>query len=106
MPTLIDTEIRCPLCKVRVSVYQRSCPGCGADVSLLADLHLLPYALFNAGLELYTQGDFPAALVKFAAAVESKPDLHDAHRMLARTAESLSTRELAERHRRLGEKES
>lgn len=101
MSRLVAKEIRCPFCKARLSVYERSCPHCQGDLSLLSDLHLLAYALFNDGLALYAQGDYAAALIKFAAAVEWDPALSDAHRMLARTAESVSPAELSARHEQL-----
>ena len=103
MARLLDKELRCPFCKTHLSVYQRSCTGCAADLSLLSDLNLLPYAFFNEGLELYTRGDFSGALVQFAAAVAWDPTFAEAHRMLSRTAASLSTEELASRHARLAE---
>lgn len=99
MATLIDKEIRCPFCRARVNICQRSCPGCSADLSLLSDLNLLPYALFNEGLALFASGEHSGALVKFAAAVEWAPEFREAHQMLARVAESLSTEDLAARHR-------
>jgi hypothetical protein len=103
MPALVDKEIRCPFCRTSLSIYQRTCPECAGDLSLLSDLNLLPYALFNQGLELFANGDFGGALVKFAAAVEWAPTFAEAHSMLARAAESVSLPELAATHRRLAE---
>ncbi len=89
MPVFVTKNARCPFCRKRVSVYEKQCPACAAELALLSDLRLLPYALYNQGLDRYQAGDTFGALVKVSAAVELTKDFKEARQLLAHLATSL-----------------
>ena len=95
MPVLVTKIISCPFCRGRVSVYAKVCPTCAADLSLLSDLQLLPYALYNQGLERFLAEDYYAALLKLAAAVELGKDFAEAQLLLEKIAGRLGLKALS-----------
>lgn len=101
MSILITKIINCPFCRKRVNVYAKQCSSCDADLSLLSDLNLLPYALYNQGVERLHENDLGGALVKLSAAVELGKDFKDARLLLAKIAEALGLQEIAGRQREL-----
>jgi hypothetical protein len=105
MSTLITKIINCPFCRVRVNVYARQCSSCNVDLSLLSDLNLLPYALYNQGLERLREDDLCGAIIKLSAAVELGVDFKEAHLLLAKIAESIGLQVFANRQRELANNE-
>lgn len=97
MSRVISRTGRCPFCKERWSVYDRTCGACRADLALLSELHLLPYAFFNEGLACLESGDPGGAVVKLGAALELDPGLEDARGLMVRVATRLGWSELAAR---------
>ena len=99
MPIRINSFYKCPFCKYKISIYEQICPNasCGEDLSLLSEVKMLPYFLFNQGMEKLKQGDPWEALVKLCAAVELGKNFMEGHEALARLAESLGLKELADR---------
>ena len=100
MPIRINSFYKCPFCKHKISIYEQICANasCGEDLSLLSEVKMLPYVLFNQGMEKLKQGDPWEALVKLCAAVEFGKNFIEGHEALARLAESLGLQELAVRH--------
>ncbi len=95
MSTLITKIINCPFCRARVNVYARQCSSCEADLSLLSDLNLLPYALYNQGVECLHEGDVCGAIIKLSAAVELGKDFKEARLLLAQIIEAIGLPEMA-----------
>lgn len=94
MPILITKIVVCPYCRARVNLYTRKCSHCNEDLSLLRDLHLLPYALYNQGVERFTQGDYGGALLKVSAALELSRGFDEAQLLLAKIANVLGLKDL------------
>lgn len=56
---------------------------------MLRDLQLLPYALYNQGLERFSEGDYYGALLKVSSAVELSSEFEEAHLLLAKIVSAL-----------------
>jgi len=95
----VYSNYKCPFCKARVDAFKHECGSCGQDVSLLSDLHLLPYSLVNQGLERLAKGDKWGALVKVCAAVEFDQKFERGRHLLADLASELGLEELARIYR-------
>ena len=61
---------------------------------MVRDLQLLPYSLYNQGLERFTQGDYRGALLKVSAALELSKGFDEAHLLLAKIANVLGLKDL------------
>jgi hypothetical protein len=77
-----------------VNLYAKECLNCNEDLSLVRDLHLLPYALYNQGVERFTEGDYCGALLKVSAAVELSKEFEEAQLLLAKIASVLGLNDL------------
>lgn len=91
----VEAYFKCPFCKTRVDAFKQECETCSEDVSLLSSLHLLPYSLFNQGIEKFNQNDPWGALVKFCAAVEIDKKSIEFQQALYKLAKQLGLDELA-----------
>ena len=103
MPTLINVKYKCPFCKIRINAFKQECSSCGQDVSLLSELHLLPYSLVNQGLQRLSDGDKWGALVKLCTAVEFDKTFERGRHLLADLATDLGLDELARIYRPIQE---
>ena len=89
MSLQITKMLRCPFCRARMSLYERACTSCGEDLSLIADLHLMPYVLYNQAVALYSEGDLLGAMRKLSAAVELAQEPAKARELLKEVLETL-----------------
>ena len=107
MPVLITKIISCPFCRdARVNLYSKKCPKCNEDLSLICDLQLLPYALYNQGLKRFSEGDYCAALLKVSAAVELNGEFAEANLLLTKIAAALGLKDLVPNTLELPEQET
>ena len=94
MPLLITRIVVCPYCRARVNLYAKECPQCNESLSLMRDLLLLPYALYNQALERFNEGDYCGALLKVSAAVELSKEFEEARVLLTKIGSVLGLKEL------------
>ncbi|MCC7420697.1 MAG: tetratricopeptide repeat protein [Planctomycetaceae bacterium] len=77
---------RCPKCSQRCSTGAERCPGCNANVRLLARLEELPDAWFNSALAAMRRGDAAKAQSLLNAVVSVRPADPEAWLLLGQAA--------------------
>lgn len=92
---------RCPFGPHRLYLQpDHTCKRCGAELTLYAQLRELPIALYNAGRRLWDRGRLEEASGRLHAALALRPELAEAHWLLAAIAAARGTPQLAVGHLR------
>ena len=95
---IIDRPARCPFCRASTDFIQEQCDECGEDLTLLANLRGLPYALYNEALVHLHDDDRWDALGKLLAAVALDRKFDEAKALLSQVSRHLGLKELSDKY--------
>jgi len=77
--------MRCPVCgKEGLDDFQKACPQCSADLSVLLKIKELPLFFYNKAVDCYNSGDLEEGMKNAHSAISMKPDFPEAYLLLAR----------------------